>query len=97
MKFFHYIPSSRKGGVTIAHELIEHNQGKTLILAVAQASDKDNYCRRTGRDVALDNYINGHITKLVVKGSRKNIQQRIEQYLVFFAESIYYMQSNHTN
>lgn len=97
MKFFHYIPPSKKGGVTIAHELIEHNQGKTLILAVAQASDKDNYCRRIGRDVALDNYIQGKVFSIVVKGSKKNIQKRIEIYLAAFAGSIYRMQSNHAN
>jgi len=97
MKFFHYIPPSKKGGVTIAHELIEHNQGKTLIIAVAQASDKDNYCRRTGRDVALDNYINGKVFSFVVKGSKKNIQKRIETQLWTFSHSIYKMQSNHAN
>lgn len=96
MKFFHYIPASKKGGITIAHELIEHNQGKTLILAIAQASDKDNYCRRIGRDIALDNYINKRTFKLVVKGSKKNIQKRIETQLYSFAHSIYYMQANHT-
>ena len=97
MKFYHYIPLSKKGGVTIAHELIEHNQGKTLILAIAQASDKDNYCRRTGRDIALDNYINGRTFRIVVKGTKKNIQRRIEQQLWTFAHSIYRMQSNHAN
>ena len=97
MKFFHYIPFTKKGGVTIAHELIEHNQGKTLVLAIAQASDKDNYCRRTGRDIALDNYINGRVFNLVVKGSKKNIQKRIETQLWNFAHSIYQMQSNHAN
>ncbi len=97
MKFFHYIPQCKKGGVTIAHELIEHNQGKTLVLAVAQASDKDNYCRRVGRDIALDNYINGRTFRIVVKGSKKNIQRRIERDLFQFAYAIYRMQSNHAN
>lgn len=97
MKFFHYIPASKKGGVTVAHELIEHNQGKTLVLAVAQASDKDNYCRRVGRDIALDNYINGRTFRIVVKGSKKNIQRRIERDLFQFAYAIYRMQSNHAN
>lgn len=96
MKFFHYIPASKKGGVTIAHELIEHNQGKTLVLAIAQASDKDNYCRRIGRDIALDNYINGRTFKLVVKGSKKSIQKRIETHLYSLAYSLHYMQANHT-
>ena len=97
MKFFHYIPASKKGGVTVAHELIEHNQGKTLVLAVAQASDKDNYCRRVGRDIALDNYINSRTFRIVVKGSKKNIQRRIERDLFQFAHAIYRMQSNHAN
>ena len=97
MKFFHYIPPSKKGGVTIAHELLEHDQGKTLLISIAQASDKDNYCRRTGRDIALDNYINGRTFRIVVKGSKKSIQRRIEQQLWNFAYSIYRMQSNHVN
>lgn len=97
MKFFHYIPNTRKGGVTIAHELIEHEQGKTLVIAIAQASDKDTYRRRTGRDVALDNYINGRTFKLVVKGSKKNIQKRIDERLGTLSYAIYRMQSNHAN
>ena len=97
MKFFHYIPQSKKGGVTIAHELVEHNEGKTLIFSIAQVSDRDNYCRRTGRDIALDNYIQGRTFSIVVKGSKKNIQHRLEKQLWSLAYTIYMMQSNHAN
>lgn len=95
MKFYHFIPHTKKGGVTICHELIEHNQGKTLRFAIAQASDKDNYCRRIGRDIALDNYIKGNTMSIVVKGSKKNIQHRIEMQLTNLAYSIYQMQAKH--
>ncbi len=97
MKFFHYIPKSKRGGVTIAHELIEHNQGKTLVLAFAQVSDKDTYCKKIGRDVALNNYVKGNTLKLVVKGSKKNIQARVEKQLAMLAFNFYWMQSSHGN
>lgn len=97
MKFYHFIPKNNIGGVTLCHDLIEHNQGKTLKIAIAQASDKDHYCRRTGRDIALDNYINGRSLSIVVKGSKKNIQKRIEEQLWNIAYSIYNMQAKHGN
>lgn len=97
MKFFHYIPKSKRGGVTIAHELIEHNQGKTVIFSFAQVSDKDAYCKKVGRDIALNNYIKGNTIKLVVKGSKKNIQSRVEKELWALAYTIYKVQAHHVN
>ncbi len=97
MKFFHYIPKSKRGGVTIAHELIEHRQGKTVIFAFAQVSDKDAYCKKIGRDIALNNYIKGNTIKLVVKGSKKNIQSRVEKELWALAHTVYKVQAQHGN
>ena len=37
-----------KGGVTVAFEV----NGNTLVLAFAECSRKDNFCKRIGRDVA---------------------------------------------
>jgi hypothetical protein len=93
MKFIHYIPTSRKGGVTIAYELQENNQGKKLVFAVAQVSKKDNYCKKIGRDVSLDRFIKGETLSLVVKGNKKALQYRIETYLSYIAANINYLQA----
>jgi len=39
---------SNKGGVTVAYELVDG----TLRYAVARCSERDNFCRKTGRTLA---------------------------------------------
>jgi len=94
MKFYHHINPNNKGGITIAYEIAETNQGKTLLLSFAQCSKKDYYCKRTGRDRALDKYIMGDITSIVVKGSIGSIKNRIQSYLPFLAGNINNLQAN---
>jgi len=94
MKFYHHIIPNNKGGITIAYEVAESHQGKTLLLSFAQCSKKDYYCKRTGRDRALDKYIMGDITAIVVKGSVGSIKSRIQAVLPFLAANINDLQAN---
>lgn len=94
MKFYHHINPNNKGGVTLAYEVAENHQGKTLLISFAQCSKKDYYCKRTGRDRALNKYIDGNITAIVVKGSIGSIKNRIQAYLPFLASNINNLQAN---
>lgn len=95
MKFLHFPGRNGKGGVTLAYIVQEDSNGKHLEISFAQCSDKDNYCKKTGREVALDRYIKGEVTVISVKGGVKSIRKRVENWLRWLAESIYYMQSSH--
>lgn len=90
MKFYHYHPKPN-GGVTIAYQIQEHENGKNLSLSIAQCSKKDNYCKQKGREKALEKWnLNNNIT-MVVKGSYKNINKRVEAKLGFLAHALYTM------
>lgn len=93
MKFFHWNPY-HKGGVTIAYELHTTKQGHYIQMAVAQCSKKDVYCKQTGRDVAIDRFVNNQTFILTVKGSTKAIKRRISNTLAAFANSIWNLQEN---
>ena len=93
MKFIHFHPEP-KGGVTIAYEILTHENGHTLKFAIAQVSNKDCYCKQTGRDVSLNNYIQGKTFSITVKGSGKKLMHRMEIYLNYLANSIYHLQAN---
>lgn len=45
------VPSARGGSTTVV--LQSHKHGRELAAATAYCSDKDNFCRRTGRNVAI--------------------------------------------
>lgn len=95
MKFYHHPGLNNKGGVTVAYIIQQTEKGKFVEFALAQCSDKDNYCRKTGREVALDRYIKGQIFSIVVKGGKKAIKRRIETELYMLASAIYHIQSSH--
>lgn len=96
MKFYHYHPR-QKGGVTLCWNIQETSNGKFLEIAFAQCSDKDQYCKKTGRDLCLDKYLKGEITIISVKGSLSSIRKRVSKEVHLFAYTIYKMQSNHEN
>lgn len=48
ISFIHDIPGKR----TIAYAVDKHERGVRVRVAMARCSDKDQYCRATGRDVA---------------------------------------------
>mgnify|MGYP000999290370 FL=1 len=60
MKFIHLRPISPKnkynahGGITIAYQPTNPNEYK---VAFALCSNKDNYCKRTGRDKATERFL----------------------------------------
>ncbi len=94
MKFYHHINPTNKGGVTIAYEIVESNKGKSLVFSFAQCSKKDYYCKRIGRDRALDKYITDEVTSIVVKGSMNSIKNRITNLLPHLAATINQLQAN---
>ncbi len=94
MKFYHHINITNKGGITIAYEVVETNQGKSLVFSFAQCSKKDYYCKRTGRDRALDKFINGEVVSIVVKGSINSIKNRIQYQLPYLAANLNLLQAN---
>lgn len=77
MKFYHYIGVNNKGGCTIAYDLIEHEQGKTLTFSVGFCSYKDTYCKKKGRDAALKQWVNGNKLNIVYKGKKKELERRL--------------------
>ena len=55
------------GGVTIAFTNIQQGESTVHLASFAVCSEKDNYCKKTGRDEALNRYIEGqYITCKVI-------------------------------
>lgn len=85
MKFKHFIlRDSKSHGCTIA---FDYNEKKSLIsFSVAQCHKKDVYCKKTGRDIAIDKFLNGN--KITVYMSRKayHTPARREGFLETIAE-----------
>lgn len=77
MKFYHYIGVNNKGGCTVAYDLVEHEQGKTLTIALGFCSHKDTYCKKKGRDAALKQWVNGNKLNVVYKGKKKELEHRM--------------------
>lgn len=71
MKFYHHINYNNKGGCTIAYDLIEHQQGKTLTFSVGFCSHKDTYCKKKGRDAAIKQWVAGNKISMVYKNKKK--------------------------
>lgn len=94
MKYYHHINKNGKGGITLGYELIEHSQGKSLAISFAQCSNKDNYCKKRGKELALKYMQESEFISLTVKGSTKNIQKRITSYLPTLAYSLNKLQAN---
>lgn len=96
MKFLHRINKKGKGGLTLAYEIITHEQGKSLRIGIAQCSTKDSYCKKIGAAIAKENFNKNPFT-MVVKGSYKNIQQRIFADLPSISFYLNRIQTNHAN
>jgi hypothetical protein len=77
MKYIHQINTSQKGGVTVAFDITEHQKGKTLTFAMGQCSRKDQFCKKTGRDMALKHWNSGNRISMVIKGSKNSIKKRL--------------------
>lgn len=86
MKFYHHTNNHNKGGCTLAYDIIHHEKGKKIVIAVAQVSKKDYYCKKTGRDIATARYLKGETQSFVIK-SKKNM----DIFLDFYATSISYL------
>jgi len=76
------------GGVTIAYNSIKKGSYTEHTISFAVCSEKDNYCKRTGRDKALDRFVKGHTYKLESTSNQPiyEILQGIEE---FFDNNIY--------
>lgn len=74
MKFYHHINYNNKGGCTIAYDLIEHQQGKTLTFSVGFCSHKDTFCKKRGRDAAIKQWVVGNKISMVYKNKKKALR-----------------------
>ena len=95
MKFYHRPGFKNKGGVTVLYNIISTEKGKFVEIAIAQCSDKDQYNKKIGRELAINRYLAKEVFVFSVKGSEKSIRERIRSNMHWFAISIHDMQSSH--
>jgi len=76
------------GGLTIAYKTNFNPDYEEQTISFAVCSESDNYCKRTGRDKALDRFLKGHTYKFeTTKDNRINdILDNLEE---FFNNQIY--------
>lgn len=61
VKFLHLrVKDSQKGGQTIAYKVL----GQSVAFSSAMCSDRDNYCRKTGRAIATGRLNAGKNTQI---------------------------------
>lgn len=95
MKYYHYIPKSGKGGVTLAYKLENMNElGKKLVISIAQVSNNDYYNKKIGREIATTRMLRGNTLTISIKGSEKKLREKLEGRLPSLAFNIFRLQQN---
>lgn len=91
MKFMHEINRNGKGGVCIGYQVIE-NKGedkkllsRELRISTAFCSEKDVYCKKTGREKVTNNMNTGNYITMPIKGTLHARRNRIHTYLPLLA------------
>lgn len=69
---------SGKGGATIAYRPTPDNEGVEFGIAIC--SDRDNYCKRIGRDISLGRLLSGDREILPITGPRTVVRQELINY-----------------
>lgn len=94
MKYIHIRPKDKnkkplpRGGITIAYHSNNKDYYDEQTISFAVCSEKDNYCKRTGRDKALDRFLKGNTYKFETtpKHTINDILDCLEE---FFENKIY--------
>jgi len=94
MKFYHHQNPDNFGGITLAYDIIEHHQGKALVVSFAQCSKKDQYRKASGRSLAAKRMMEGDMFSLTIKGSKKSIKDRLSSTLKDLANTLNKLQYN---
>lgn len=70
MKFIH-LRSGTKGGYTIAYEKVDSPEQYDSLYrwSYAQCSNKDNYCKKIGRDIAMGRIMAGQSKYFILPNS----------------------------
>jgi hypothetical protein len=80
MKFMHFRyhwdkELEAKGGVTVAYEVKDN----VISMSMAKCHERDNFCRKIGRDIAMGRYMNKD--QIVFTAQGEHIRKNVAEYV----------------
>ena len=88
MKYFHWQPYTKKGGVTLAYDIIEYPIGKGITITFSICSPNDQFERKKGRDIAKTKAFLREM-EIPLHGTASNIHHRLLYALTQYAQAIW--------